>query len=162
MTVLLYNSCDIHNYTPARKEMLQTSYCTHLLVKCVLQAGMAMATIQFIWGGYLFIMCVCIYIYMYKYIYIYVYVYRERAIYVYIYIYIQTSRRYPVPSSSFYSFLLTARGALTVSRGGSYARGLIRLAHLGVDPWRYQVAKCAFSAGPDLGSFLSLHPSVQQ
>ena len=37
----------------------------------------------------------------------------------------QTLHRYPVPFSSFDSFLLTARGALTVSRGGSYARGLI-------------------------------------
>ena len=77
------------------------------------------------------------------------------CIYIYIYIYIQTSRKYPVPSSSFYSFLLTARGALTVSRGGSYARGLIRLVRLGLDPWRYQVAKSVFSAGPDLGSFSS-------
>ena len=72
---------------------------------------------------------------------------------------IQTLHRYPFPFSSFYSFLLTARGALTVSRGGSCARGLIRLVHPGVGPWRYQVAKCAFSAGPDLGSFLSHHSS---
>ena len=71
-------------------------------------------------------------------------------IYIYIYIYIQTSRKYPVPSSSLYAFLLTARVALTVSSGGSYARGLIRLVRLGVDPWRYQVAKCAFSAGPEV------------
>ena len=52
----------------------------------------------------------------------YTYVYISTA---YIYIHIQTFRRYPVPSQlSFFRFsLLTARVALTVSRGGSYALG---------------------------------------
>ena len=54
---------------------------------------------------------------------------------------------------AFILFLLTARVALTVSRGGSYAQMLLRLVRLVLDPWRYQVAKSAFSGGPDLGSF---------
>ena len=36
-------------------------------------------------------------------------------------------------------------------RGGSYV-GFIRRVLPGVDPWRYPVAKCACSAGPDPGS----------
>ena len=90
-------------------------------------------------------MCICIYVYIYIYIYV--------CIYIYIYTNIPQ-----IPSSlltSLYAFLLTARVALTVSRGGSYARRLIRLVRLVLDPWRYQVAKGAFSAGPDLGSFSS-------
>ena len=39
--------------------------------------------------------------------------------------------------------------------GGSLSAGVHTLGYPGVDPWRYQVAKCACSAGPDLGSLSS-------
>ena len=57
----------------------------------------------------------------------------------------------PTPFLSFFPF--TLRGGLT-QRGGSY----VRRVPLGVDPWKYQVATCACSAGPDLGP-LSSHRS---
>ena len=70
--------------------------------------------------------------------------------YIYIYTYIQAHHRCPAPNPlllllSFY----TAREAHS-------ARGLIRRVLPGVSPRRYQVAKCACSAGPDLGSLLSI------
>ena len=55
-----------------------------------------------------------------------------------------------------FQFILShcAGGAHCLARGLIRAR-LVRLVRLVLDPWRYQVAKCACSAGPDLGSLSS-------
>ena len=62
---------------------------------------------------------------MYTYIdtYTYIYIYIHTHMYIYIYIQTRHAVRLPVPLRLFDSFFLTARGALTVSRGGSYALG---------------------------------------
>ena len=59
--------------------------------------------------------------------------------------------QFPLRSSSFAFPSHCAGSAHCLARGLIRAR-LIRLVRLVLDPWRYQVAKGAFSAGPDLGS----------
>ena len=109
-------SCDTHTRTLPRK-VIQTPYCTHLLVKDILHTGLGMgmngtarhwnevASPPFVGGSgrraaavaviYTYVcMYVCIYIYIYTYIYIYIhtytliYTYVHMYICVYIYIYI--------------------------------------------------------------------------
>ena len=94
------------------------------------------------------------------YVYIYIYMlYTYIGVYIYIYIQTRHNAQLPIPHSSlvvhflFLSLRGSLRGGLT-QRWGSYA-GFMRRVLPGVDPWRYQVAKCACSAGPDLGSLSS-------
>ena len=78
-------------------------------------------------------------------------------IYIYIYLYIQTRHNVRLPALPIlFQFILShcAGGAHCLARGLIRAR-LVRLVRLVLDPWRYQVAKCACSAGPDLGSLSS-------
>ena len=92
---------------------------------------------------------------IYIYIYIY-YVYICMCVYLYIYIYIQTRHNVRLPTPPIllsFIFSFSLRGGLT-QRVGSYV-GFIRRVLPGVDPWRYPVAKCACSAGPDPGSLSS-------
>ena len=75
---------------------------------------------------------------MYIYIYIYMYIYKHATM---------SGSQYPL---AYYSSSFPFHCA-----GAHSARGFIRWVHPGVDPWRYQVAKCACSAGPDIGSLSS-------
>ena len=59
--------------------------------------------------------------------------------------------QFPFRSSSFAFPSHCAGSAHCLARGLIRAR-LIKLVRLVLDPWRYHVAKGAFSAGPDLGS----------
>ena len=84
-------------------------------------------------------------------------------IYIYIYIYIYTN--IPQIPSSLSALLLSLFPSHCAGSAHCLARGLIRarlmsLVRLVLDPWRYQVAKGAFSAGPDLGSSSPQHSAV--